>query len=57
MKSIELDPHKAGEQITAWDGRDAEGVLCSSGVYIVNLMVNGRKLSGKKVTLFAAAQR
>jgi len=57
VKSIELDPHKAGEQITAWDGRDAEGVLCSSGVYIVNLMVNGRKLSGKKVTLFAAAQR
>jgi hypothetical protein len=51
VKSIELDPHKAGEQITAWDGRDAEGVLCSSGVYIVNLMVNGRKLSGKKVTL------
>ena len=51
VKSIKLDPGKSGEQITFWDGRDADDMRCSSGVYIVNLMVNGRKVSGKKLTL------
>ncbi|MBP7118314.1 MAG: T9SS type A sorting domain-containing protein [Candidatus Cloacimonetes bacterium] len=51
VKSIALDPRKSGEQITCWDARDAHDQRCSSGVYIVNLMVNGRRVSSKKVTL------
>ncbi|PKN76210.1 MAG: hypothetical protein CVU49_02270 [Candidatus Cloacimonetes bacterium HGW-Cloacimonetes-2] len=51
VKTIILDPGKTGEQLTFWDGRDAENSRCSSGIYLVNLIVNGRKLSSKKLTL------
>ena len=51
VKTIELDPSKAGEQFTYWDGRDADNRLCSSGIYLINLQVNGRNVSSKKVTL------
>jgi hypothetical protein len=51
VKTIALDPSKAGEQFTYWDGRDGDNRLCSSGIYLMNLMVNGRRVSSKKVTL------
>lgn len=51
VKSYALDPKKTGEQFTFWDGRDVENTRCSSGIYFVNLIVNGRKVSTKKVTL------
>jgi hypothetical protein len=51
VKSYVLDPKKTGEQFTFWDGRDVENTRCSSGIYFVNLIVNGRKVSTKKVTL------
>lgn len=51
VKTIALDPSKAGEQFTYWDGRDTDNRLCSSGIYLINLTVNGRALSSKKVTL------
>ena len=51
VKSIKLDPRKPGEQLTYWDGMDADNVRCSSGIYCINLMVNGRSVSSKKVTL------
>jgi len=50
-KSIALDPGKAGEQFSYWDGRDEAGRQCSSGVYILNLKVNGIGALSKKVTL------
>ncbi|MDP2215726.1 MAG: T9SS type A sorting domain-containing protein, partial [Methanolobus sp.] len=50
VKSIMLDPAKTGEQITYWDGRDADNTRCSSGIYFVNLIVNGRNVSTRKVT-------
>ena len=50
VKSISLDPGKSGEQITFWDGRDANNTRCSSGIYLINLIVDGRNLSTKKVT-------
>ncbi len=51
VKTIALDPHKSGEQHTYWDGRDADNRQCSSGIYLMNLQVNGRNVSSKKVTL------
>ncbi len=51
VKTIALDPHKGGEQHTYWDGRDADNRQCSSGLYLINLQVNGRNVGSKKVTL------
>ena len=51
VKTIALDPSKVGEQFTYWDGRDTDNRLCSSGVYLINLQVNGKSVSSKKVTL------
>ena len=51
VKTIALDPSKAGEQFTYWDGRDSDNRLCSSGIYLLNLTVNGSNVSSKKVTL------
>jgi flagellar hook assembly protein FlgD len=50
VKTIALDPSKAGEQFTYWDGRDSDNRLCSSGIYLLNLTVNGKNVSSKKVT-------
>lgn len=50
VKSISLDPRKIGEQITYWDGRDAGNNQCSSGIYFIHLLVNGRNVSSRKVT-------
>ncbi len=35
VKTIILDPGKSGEQLTFWDGRDAENTRCSSGIYFI----------------------
>ena len=51
VRSIPLDPGKAGEQFRYWDGRDEAFRLCSSGVYILNLKVNGIGVLSIKVTL------
>jgi len=51
VKTIILDPGKSGEQLTFWDGRDAENTRCSSGIYFVNLVVNGRSISSRRVSL------
>ncbi|HNX38881.1 MAG TPA: T9SS type A sorting domain-containing protein, partial [Candidatus Cloacimonadota bacterium] len=50
VKSISLDPAKTSEQITYWDGRDADNIRCASGIYFINLIVNGQRISSKKVT-------
>lgn len=52
VKNIFLDPNKVSEQFTYWDGRDADGKQCSSGIYFLNLSVNGKRYLSKKVTLF-----
>jgi hypothetical protein len=52
VKSISLDPSKVSEQFTYWDGRDDVGRQCSSGIYFLNLSVNGKRCLSKKVTLF-----
>jgi hypothetical protein len=51
VKSIKLDPGKAGEQSTYWDGRDNNGSRCANGIYLLNLMVNGKRSFSRKVTL------
>ncbi len=50
VKSIILDPMKTSEQFTYWDGRDKDNIRCSSGIYFINLIVNGRNISTRKVT-------
>ena len=50
VKSISLDPATVSEQITYWDGRDADNIRCASGIYFINLIVNGKRISSKKVT-------
>jgi len=50
VKSIMIDPEKTGEQFTFWDGRDEDNARCSSGIYLVNLILNGRNVSTRKVT-------
>ena len=52
VKNILLDPSESSEQNTYWDGRDASGRQCSSGIYLLNLSVDGKRCLSKKVTLF-----
>ena len=51
VKSISLDPGKSGVQLTYWDGRDKGGTACASGIYFLNLMVNGKQVRSRKVSL------
>lgn len=51
IKNITHKPQAKGVQVTYWDGRDDQGKACSSGIYLVNLTVNGKQISSKKVTL------
>lgn len=51
VKTIVLDPHKAEEQLTYWDGRDQKGNSCSSGIYFLNLKVNCKSIVNRKLTL------
>ena len=42
----------SGEDLTlSWDGRDASGALCPSGIYLARLYAGERQLSCAKVTL------
>ncbi|HOH47377.1 MAG TPA: FlgD immunoglobulin-like domain containing protein, partial [Candidatus Cloacimonadota bacterium] len=51
VKTIALDPHNSGEQFSYWDGRDTGNLRCSSGIYLMSLVVDGVRVSSKKVTL------
>ena len=51
VKSISLDATKATEQYAYWDGTDSIGRKCSTGVYLLNLTVNGKRYNLRKATL------
>lgn len=51
VKTIALDKNTKGEQFVQWDGKDAAGVPCANGIYLINLVVDGRNVSSKKVSL------
>lgn len=51
VKTINLDPVSSGELVTYWDGRDDDYAKCTSGIYILNLIVNGMNTGSGKVTL------
>lgn len=51
VRSIELNSSQKGEQLSYWDGRDANNTRCSSGIYILHLLVNSKQVSSRKVTL------
>ena len=50
VRNLELDP-RAPEKITTWDGRDSRNQRCSNGVYILSMVVDGKSIISKKVTL------
>ncbi len=50
VRHLELDPG-VRQQVLAWDGRDSRSQRCSNGVYILSMVVDGRSISSKKVTL------
>ena len=50
VRSLELDSGLR-PQVLTWDGRDSRNQRCSNGVYILSMVVDGRSISSKKVTL------
>jgi hypothetical protein len=50
VRAMELDPG-ARPQVLTWDGRDSQNQRCSNGIYILSMVVDGRSISSKKVTL------
>ena len=50
VRAIELDPG-AREQVLTWDGRDSRNGCCSNGIYFLNLVLDGKSIISKKVTL------
>ena len=50
VRSLELDPGTR-QQVLSWDGRDSGNQRCSNGIYFLNLVVDGRSIINKKVTL------
>ncbi|MDD3143997.1 MAG: DUF1565 domain-containing protein [Candidatus Cloacimonetes bacterium] len=51
VKSISFDPRSSLEQVIVWDGKDQHGNNCTSGLYIINLIIAGEHLANRKVTL------
>lgn len=51
VKRISLDATKTTEQYSYWDGTDSGGKKCTTGVYLLNLTVNGKRCLVKKATL------
>ncbi len=51
VKTISLDVSKGAEQLTYWDGRDQHSRLCPTGIYLLNLNLNGKSVLTRKVTL------
>ena len=50
VRAIELDPG-AREQVLTWDGRDSRNERCSNGIYFLNLVLDGKSVISRKVTL------
>lgn len=51
IRNIVNELQTKGIQVTAWDGRDTNGKLCSSGIYLIKLLQDSKQVSTKKVTL------
>lgn len=50
VRAMELEPG-VRQQVLTWDGRDSRNKHCSNGIYFLNLVVDGRSIISKKVTL------
>lgn len=51
MKTISFELQNSLEQVTVWDGRDYNGNNCASGIYFLNLKLDGKQVVSRKVTL------
>lgn len=47
VRSIDGGDRAAGEQVIEWDGRNSEGSVVASGIYVVVVHANGRHATGK----------
>ena len=50
VRAIELDPG-ARQQVLTWDGRDSRNGRCSNEIYFLNLVLDGKSVISRKVTL------
>lgn len=51
IQTITQQAQSKGEYVTAWDGSDEQGKPVSSGIYIIRLLLDGKQVSSRKVTL------
>ncbi|MCB5296096.1 MAG: T9SS type A sorting domain-containing protein [Candidatus Cloacimonetes bacterium] len=51
MKTISFELQNSLEQVTVWDGRDYNGNNCATGIYFLNLKLDGKQVVSRKVTL------
>jgi len=51
VKMISVDITSSFEQVTVWDGRDNNGNNCATGLYFLNLKLDGKQVVSRKVTL------
>ena len=47
IRSVDGGDRAAGEQVIEWDGRNSEGSVVASGIYVVVAHANGRHSTGK----------
>lgn len=51
VKTFSFDPGSSLDQGIVWDGRDHYENNCASGLYFINLILDGKQVVNKKVTL------
>ena len=51
LRSFPVEAARNGQQSLSWDGADASGKPCPSGVYLVSLQQGGRRLATRKLSL------
>jgi len=51
LRSFPVEAAQNGQQSLSWDGADASGKPCPSGVYLVSLQQGSRRLATRKLSL------
>ena len=51
VKTMSIELLNSLEQVTVWDGRDHNGNYCATGLYFLNLKLDGMQVMSRKVTL------
>lgn len=51
VRTITDSPQVKGKYTVYWNGSDNNGTACSTGIYLVNIVVDGKTVDSRKVTL------